>query len=224
MTNTEFIKIIYPIIVQYAQKYEYNTAVSSAICAQACIDSAYGRSELGWKHHNYFGIKCGSSWTGDSVNYKTKEEYTKGTLTTIRDNFRSYKTMQEGVEGYFIFISALRYAALKTATSPLMYLTIIKNCGYATSYTYVTTNYNCVTKVILPALQETQTQSYAVVKKGNKNATVKFLQECLNKKGYQIAIDSNFGPTTEKAVKDFQTKNNLVADGIVGPKTWNLLA
>ena len=64
MTNTEFINKIYPIIVQYAQKYGYNTAVCSAICAQACIESAYGRSQLGYKNHNYFGMKCGSSWKG----------------------------------------------------------------------------------------------------------------------------------------------------------------
>ena len=34
-----------------------------------------------------------------------------------------------------------------------------------------------------------------------------------------ISADGDFGPGTERAVKEWQTKNGLVADGIVGPKT-----
>lgn len=37
------------------------------------------------------------------------------------------------------------------------------------------------------------------------------------------AIDGYYGNNTEKAVKEFQSKNNLDADGIVGPKTWSKL-
>ncbi|PGS46819.1 hypothetical protein COC46_20550 [Bacillus sp. AFS041924] len=33
-------------------------------------------------------------------------------------------------------------------------------------------------------------------------------------------MDGVFGILTEKAVKEFQHKNGLVVDGIVGPKTW----
>jgi hypothetical protein len=35
-----------------------------------------------------------------------------------------------------------------------------------------------------------------------------------------IAADGDFGPTTKKAVMDFQAKAGLTADGIVGPVTW----
>jgi peptidoglycan hydrolase-like protein with peptidoglycan-binding domain len=38
-----------------------------------------------------------------------------------------------------------------------------------------------------------------------------------------LQIDSDFGPNTQAAVKSFQQGNNLVADGIVGPITWNAL-
>lgn len=120
MTNSEFINAIAPIIVKEAKARGYN--YPSAIIAQACLESNYGRSQLSAKYFNFFGLKCGSSWKGKSVNMKTCEEYTTGTLTQIKDNFRAYDNMAEGVKGYFDFIKAKRYNNLKEATSPIDYL------------------------------------------------------------------------------------------------------
>lgn len=53
--------------------------------------------------------------------------------------------------------------------------------------------------------------------------SVVLLQNLLIKAGYDIAADGAFGPMTEAAVKDFQLKNKLVVDGIVGQKTWRTL-
>jgi peptidoglycan hydrolase-like protein with peptidoglycan-binding domain len=36
----------------------------------------------------------------------------------------------------------------------------------------------------------------------------------------KVAADGTFGTKTEAALRVFQRENNLVADGIVGPKTW----
>ena len=133
----EFIEKIAPIIQKYAKKNGYK--ICSTVIAQACCESAYGTSSLGYKYHNYFGMKCGGSWKGKSVNMTTKEEYTPGTLISIKDNFRAYSSMEEGVKGYFDFISAKRYANLKTATTYRQYAEFLKADGYATSSTYVNT-------------------------------------------------------------------------------------
>ena len=142
MTKQEFIdKVAF-----YVQKYapQYDIKVVSPIIAQACCESAYGVSKLSAKYHNYFGLKCGSSWKGKSVKLSTGEEYTVGTITKIKDNFRVYDTMEVGIKGYFEFIQAKRYANLKGVTDPQTYLENIKADGYATSSTYVQTNMNII--------------------------------------------------------------------------------
>ena len=40
---------------------------------------------------------------------------------------------------------------------------------------------------------------------------------------YQGKIDGNIGPKTKQAIKEFQTRNNLNADGKVESKTWEKL-
>ena len=54
-----------------------------------------------------------------------------------------------------------------------------------------------------------------LLKKGDNNDNVKLLQQKLG-----IEPIGNFGPKTEEAVKAFQTKHGLTADGIVGDGTW----
>lgn len=139
-----FIALIAPLVQKYAKANGYH--VASPIIAQACCESAFGTSSLWSKYFNGFGMKCGSSWKGKSVNMTTKEEYTPGQLTTIKDNFRVYDSPEEGVKGYFDFIKAVRYSNLKTAKTPEEYLERIKKDGYATSSTYVKTNMNIVNK------------------------------------------------------------------------------
>ena len=135
MTNSEFIEQIAKCVKKYA--YVYGIEVHSPIIAQAILESGWGKSSLASKYHNYFGLKCGSSWKGKSVNMATKEEYKVGTLTNIRDNFRVYDSMEDGVKGYFDFINTSRYANLKGVKSPEEYVKRIKADGYATSSTYV---------------------------------------------------------------------------------------
>ncbi len=58
------------------------------------------------------------------------------------------------------------------------------------------------------------------LKPGASGTEVKKLQRALTALGYAPGkADGSYGPTTKKAVTDFQTAQGLTADGIVGPKT-----
>lgn len=130
-----FIDSVAPLVQKYAP--QYGIRVCSPIIAQAILESAWGGSKLSARYHNYFGLKCGSKWTGKSVNMKTAEEYTPGTKTTVRDNFRVYDSLEAGIKGYFEFIQLERYQNLRDITDPRKYLETIKEDGYTGTSTYV---------------------------------------------------------------------------------------
>ena len=61
------------------------------------------------------------------------------------------------------------------------------------------------------------------LRQGSKGDDVLELQKLLNQNGYSLAEDGSFGPATLQAVKDYQQKNGLAVDGIVGTNTWGKL-
>lgn len=65
--------------------------------------------------------------------------------------------------------------------------------------------------------------STRILRQGSKGEDVRQLQIKLNAQGYQLVIDGDFGSRTLAAVRDFQRKNGLEADGIVGSATRKAL-
>lgn len=62
------------------------------------------------------------------------------------------------------------------------------------------------------------------VSKNNRHASVFWVQMFLRDKGYySYTVDGYFRFKTESAVKEYQKDNNLTPDGIIGPKTWEVL-
>ena len=61
------------------------------------------------------------------------------------------------------------------------------------------------------------------LKYGSKGDEVSSLQQMLNNYGYGLAVDGSYGPLTQAAVRDYQAKNGLSVDGIVGVNTWGAL-
>ena len=65
--------------------------------------------------------------------------------------------------------------------------------------------------------------TYNQLSYGSKGSEVTELQKLLNQNGYSLDVDGDFGEKTQAAVKDYQQKNNLSVDGIVGTNTWGAL-
>lgn len=59
------------------------------------------------------------------------------------------------------------------------------------------------------------------IKAYNSRANRKAFQEFLNTQGEALQVDGNLGPLTTAAIKRFQVKSGLSADGIVGRDTVN---
>lgn len=135
----------------------------SGICAavtvaQAILESGWGKSDLAVKAKNIFGMKCslsgntwpGSSWDGKSSYNKSTGEYYSGSYTTVKADFRVYKSWAESVTDHSAYLagarngSALRYAGLVGCTDYRKAAQIIKAGEYATSPDYVTKICNIV--------------------------------------------------------------------------------
>ena len=233
-------------IAYYVQQYGpgYDIRVVSPIIAQACIESAFGKSKLSAQYHNYFGLTCGTGWTGKSVSMKTWEEYTPGVKTDITQNFRVYDSMAAGVKGYFEFIQYPRYKNLKGVTDPQKYLELIKKDGYATASNYVSANMAIVTQYDLTKYDTEKVEAPAeddgsgapaysftvnVVKQGSCGKSVALMQKCLRGLGYKgltgkaISIDAEAGANTIYALKTFQRAAGITVDGICGKESWEIL-
>ena len=63
-----------------------------------------------------------------------------------------------------------------------------------------------------------------MIRKGSKGEEVLLWQNFLISRQYKIKADSDFGADTDRATRDFQKKNGLDADGIVGEKTYEAKA
>ncbi|MGH4119784.1 L,D-transpeptidase family protein [Clostridium sp.] len=78
----------------------------------------------------------------------------------------------------------------------------------------------CKNNVILSQKQPNVITNF---KKGDKGNKVKEIQQKLNKFGYKLNVDGDFGRLTHYAVMDFQMRNKILKDGVVGKLTLEKL-
>ena len=197
--------------------------LASLTGAQALIESNKGNSGLAQKANNLFGIKANKAWKGDYVTMPTKE-WVNGQYITVNAKFRKYSSWEASINDHSKFLrDNKRYSNLIGVTDYKLACKLIKDDGYATSPTYTKTLIDTIEKYKL-YLWDSQVPSEPVLptlRLGDRNDYVlhwqKYLQMCLL---YTGKIDGIFGPLTEKAVKEWQKAQGLVADGIIGAKTW----
>lgn len=70
---------------------------------------------------------------------------------------------------------------------------------------------------------QTWTALFVTVQQGSTGELVRALQSQLASRGIEIAVDGDFGPVTAAAVRAYQGRAGLAADGVVGPQTWAAL-
>lgn len=148
MLEQKFIDIIAPLAQKDMRK---SGILASVTIAQACLESAYGTSELTINAKNLFGMKTmlsGNAWESvwDGVTeYKkrTQEQDKTGKPHYITAAFRSYPDMAASIRDHSLYLTQakngdkLRYIGLAGEQDYRQAVAIIKNGGYATDIRYV---------------------------------------------------------------------------------------
>ncbi|MDR0828679.1 MAG: glucosaminidase domain-containing protein [Prevotellaceae bacterium] len=124
-------------ITDYIKQYQ-NFAIAqqalhgipaSITMAQAILESQSGESMLAQKANNHFGIKCGSNWSGKTIN---KDD------DNIADCFRKYPKVEDSFADHSAFLKRPRYEDLFKI--PLQdyksWAVGLKRAGYATDQNY----------------------------------------------------------------------------------------
>lgn len=120
MTKNDYIKKMYNILVPMCAKFGYHN-VAAGMIAQSIQEG--WNSGLATKYYNYWGMKAGKSYKGKTVAMNNKAKNDPAV-------YRVYTSMENGCDGYFVFLSYPRYHTLRNCTSDLEYLNEIGPCGW----------------------------------------------------------------------------------------------
>lgn len=123
---------------EYIERYQLlavgemiRTGIPASITmAQACLESSDGNSPLSKISNNHFGIKCKSTWTGNTVTYDDDEK---------NECFRKYDSVEESFIDHSNFLmNSPRYSALFQLPHDdyIGWAHGLKNAGYATAKDY----------------------------------------------------------------------------------------
>lgn len=107
----------------------------SLTIAQAIKESNWGKSELSSKYFNFFGMKWTTNCGCEYVELPTKEWNGARYINTVA-KFRKYNSFEDGIKGYYEFLSYGRYKNLIGVKDSYTACMLIQKDGWATSPTY----------------------------------------------------------------------------------------
>lgn len=129
--QTDFYNKVWSSVQAVAQRIGVSAEI---IFAQLALESDWGRSELTRTANNFAGIKAVGN---QPYVVRRTREVLNGVSTYVQAKFRSYSTVQEGIEGYGRFITENpRYRSFINATNLDDELRAIQASGYATDPQY----------------------------------------------------------------------------------------
>lgn len=153
-------------VMQYIETYkklaideQVRTGVPAAITlAQGIHESAVGKSELATRGNNHFGIKCKTTWTGETILHDDDAK---------QECFRKYSSAEQSYLDHSNFLRAgSRYAFLfdLDVTDYKGWASGLKRAGYATNPLYV--------KRLTDLVEKYNLQQYTYEAQSNVFATV----------------------------------------------------
>lgn len=136
LTSLEYIDRFKDIAIQEMNTYGIPASIT---LAQGLFESGAGNSDLAKFANNHFGIKCGSTWTGESY-YKNDDNQ--------NDCFRVYANPEESFRDHSEFLKKKNYARLfeLDRNDYTGWAYGLKACGYATNPKYPQLLINLITK------------------------------------------------------------------------------
>ena len=148
LTEKQFIKKIGKLAKEDMKR---SGVLASVTIAQAILESGFGTSQLALEGNNLFGMRATlsgntwkSAWDGKTYSIKTFE-YLNGNKVTMTAAFRAYANYAASVRDHSDYLTGakngteLRYKGIAGNKSYLKTIQIIKQGGYATAPTYVST-------------------------------------------------------------------------------------
>lgn len=133
-----FARDIWPFAEQTAKKLNVAPEV---IVAQAALETGWGKHVIpnnnGAASFNLFGVKSGSTWSGDQVSRNTLE-FESGVPTPQRASFRSYDNVESAFSDYTKFLTDNpRYKGVRDHGSDVAgFAQALQDSGYATDPDY----------------------------------------------------------------------------------------
>nr|WP_277753196.1 glucosaminidase domain-containing protein [Metabacillus mangrovi] len=219
--------------VPYAVKVQKEENIpASMLLAQSILETGWGESFLAKNALNLFGIK--GSYKGQSVTIRTIE-FVDGEEVVVSSAFKRYPTWYESFKDLVEFYKrGTRYAPIFGQEDYKEACYALQRAGYATDPRYAEKligiieryglqKYDEMTEPPFPVTPVSNPYPGALIKKGSKGNPVLQVQKQLNKQKFKLIEDGIFGLKTERSVRTFQQMKGLIADGVVGPRTWSEL-